>query len=357
MTKIQHRNKIESDLGSAAADLELLNLLDNMESQQHPDLDNLLIIDRMTNERINPNGKPIPIENEFFSGHLLIMIRTCDADEKIAPLHTGGSVFNDQISNYFRTKKRRFEIQLQIKFKKVPLCPMYLSCEFDDWVHYNFLTRTSLGAALRFCHMKNPTFSYSISCKDKGKHEDMISGKYEKPHFAFPIGSSLDRIAITKTDEKPQLGKDIFEDSQARKRRMNGESVEYNTEDTYTFCLWNAHIDFVQWKINLPAIPKFSLSHINSGQPMTVKIYLLEQNNNGRHLQCHMKSLLDVEVNRLGVTSLGSGAKIWIENCLKHDDDKSSIVSFYSTTMGFSPDDINNHSDEKYVEQSCCCIS
>ena len=78
-------------------------------SQNHSELEDLYFIDRLTNERINPNGETFPIDNELCTGKLMFMIRTCDADGKVDSVKEGGSATNDKVSNYLRPLKRRFE--------------------------------------------------------------------------------------------------------------------------------------------------------------------------------------------------------------------------------------------------------
>ncbi len=348
----------------------------------HPDLENLYFIDKLTNERIHPNNDEIQIDNDIYKGKLLIMIRTCDADEKIEPLYTGGTQRNDEISNYFRQKKRRFEIQLQIQFKKVPTSQIYLAIEYEEPVlNMNPITRASVSAGLKFCKMRNPTFSYSLQGKEHATEEEKKQGLYENPHFAFPIESSLDVIKITKKGESPPtLGAAIYEDPEAIKRRHR-EGIEYNTEDTYTLCLWNAYVDFASWKaMNLP-VPKFSLAKVNDAQPMCVKVYALNNNNNNnnnnnstsnkenndhRHLQKNCQMILDVEVNHRGITTFGNGARDWIQKTmskLKHqssgdggeeDNVSSSTSSFYTS---FSQSDfLDSMEDQKPKKEICCRV-
>lgn len=287
--------------------------------QHHPELEKLYFINNLTNERINPNGPTINIDNDFFTGKMLIMVRTSDADKKIEAIDNTigeGSTFNDKVSNYLRRDKKRFEIQLQMKFKKPSESQTYLSVGYDEPVNLKPLQRTFLEAALRFCRMRNPTFSYSLSGKEKVSEEDKQQGKYEDPHFAFPIETSFDRITITKAGDKPPtLGSHVHEDPVAIANRMNGERIVFNTEDTYTLYIWNENVDFIRWRaMNLPAIRSFSLANVNAGQPMKVKVYSLSTND-GKHLKSDMETLLDVEVTHTNVTSIGIGTKKWMKQC------------------------------------------
>ncbi len=324
------------------------------QTQNHPELENLYFIDRLGNkyERINANGKPIEVDNELITGQLLIMVRTCDADAKEEPEVTGGSVSNDVISNYFRKKKRRFEIQYQIKFKKIPDSQIYLSIEYDEPVSLNFLSRTSVGAAMKFVKMKNPTFSYSLSGKETTTDEDKEKGNYENPHFAFPIETSLDRIVITKEgDLAPILGGTIEEDPEARKEWKDNR-INYNTNDTYTLCLYSAYIDFPSWKaVNLPAVPQFSLARVNDAQPISVKLYSLKSNNDkGKHLQKDLETILDVEVSHHDATIMGEGAKRWMNKSINFNEDDSCSMSYHTAiaTIGTI--------EEERRQKKCCCI-
>lgn len=309
----------------------------------------------MTGERLHPNGEPIDVDNEIYSGKLLIMVRTCDADEKSEPTFTGGTASNNRVSNYLRPKKRRFEIQLQIKFKKVLDSQIYLSIEYDQPVKLNLISRTSLAAAMKFCKMKNPTFCYALSGKENASEEEIQKGLYENPHFAFPIETGLDVIKITKPGEKPpKLGEEINEDAEALKKRRT-QGIDYNTDDTYTISLYNAYVDFVQWKaVNLPAVPKFSLANVNGAQPMAVKVYALNSSDGGKHLKKDLTSMLDVEVSRRGVTTFGDGAREWMQKSLLKEatDDESSLTSFY-TSFSQSEQDVV---EEKVVntKKPCC---
>lgn len=341
--------------------------------QNHPDLENIYCIDRLTHERIFPNGDPVIVDNENYSGKLLMMVRTRDADEKVAPAVTGGTAANDKVSNYLRPKKRRFEIQLQMKFKKVPDSQMFLSAGYEEPVKLGVFSRASLGAGLRFARMKNPNFSYSLTGKENMSDEDREKGNYENPYFAFPLETSMDVMAITKEGETPPtLGTTINEDKIAEKKRRK-EGILYNTNDTYTVCIWSAYIEFAQWNVNLPAVPRFSMANLNDGQPMSVKVYALNSSSNdGRHLLKDQQLMLDVEVSHRDATSIGNGAKKWMSKSIKNDNvnyhDSFSSTSFYSTFMEMSsdelgqkfPDDRTNVTRERKPTEkkvSCCCTS
>lgn len=88
------------------------------------DLSKLCIINTQSLERLQPNGGPYFVDNEFFSGYVFLMVRPPDvASNKGAKTEVQNPEENEKqakISNYFRDKLRRFEFQFQVKLKKLP---------------------------------------------------------------------------------------------------------------------------------------------------------------------------------------------------------------------------------------------
>jgi hypothetical protein len=283
--------------------------------QHHPELEDLFLINKVSNKRAYPNGEPIPIESDLFSGHILFMFRTSDADKKEAPIQTGGTARCNEISDYFRTKKRRFEMQLQFKFKKAPDSQLYLSCDLEEPIKLGLVQRAFMKATMNFCKKKNPSLSYCLSGQDKVSEEDRKAGRYESPHMAFPVESTLDRLVITKPGEQPpRLGDEVHEDPELIVERKKGSGIDYNTHDTYTWCIWSAYIDFLSWKcVNLPAIRPFSIANVNGAQPVSLRFYTLNSSAGG-HLKCEMNIAGDFEIGQRKTTSLGLGTKAWIES-------------------------------------------
>ena len=227
------------------------------QTQEHPELEDLYLIDLLSGERIRANSQPTPIENEMFKGHLLFLSRTSDADSKEhkqQPNHnhsssSDGTPLNNVRSNYLRHKQRRFEIQVQCKFKKVPPSQLYFHCQLKEPVQMGTIQKAFVGATLRFIKRKNKgAFIYNVPGKEPTPKE-LRKGRYEKPHLTFVVEKIFHRIARTRPGEKlPTLGTEIYEDPVLVKKRVKGEPFEFNTTDTFTFALWSAYIDFTQWK-------------------------------------------------------------------------------------------------------------
>lgn len=245
---------------------------------QHEDLQKLSIVDYDTLTEIIPNSRAFKIDNECFSGEVMLLVRTPDVDDASEPVPTGETP--QRISKYMKGYKRRFEFQFQIKFKKAPTGPLFLGCEVEDTIKLSTWTRGLTGFLLAMIRRINSGFHYSWGVETEYLNaQDLQDKNYEKTHLSFPVEASMDRIVITKPgEEPPQLGYPLEEtpESVKRRRRMGFGSVDWNTEDTYTMCLWNAYMDWISWKsMNVPGCRPFPLSNVTGQQPVYLCVYEL----------------------------------------------------------------------------------
>lgn len=243
---------------------------------QHPELPKMCIINADTMTRIIPNSEPFPIDNECFSGHVMMMIRTPEVDQVGANVPLGETP--ERISQYMHGKLRRFEFQFCVKLKKVPTGPLFLGCELEHPIKIGKVTKGLTGVLLAMIRRINSGFHYSWG--EHGKkvdHEAISEGRYEKTHLSFPVEASMDRIVITKPgDTPPPLGYELYEspESVKRRRRMGAGSVDWNLDDTYTMCLWSAYCDWIQWRcLNVPGVRAFSLCCVTGTQPIYLSVY------------------------------------------------------------------------------------
>lgn len=219
---------------------------------QHPELIKMCVIDADTMSRIVPNSEPVKLDNECFSGEVMLMIRTPDVDEPNSNIPLGENAA--RISKYMKGKLRRFEFQFRVKLKKVPTGPLFLGCELEHQIKIGKITKGLTGVLLAMIRKINSGFHYSWGIEKNGKnadHQAIEEGRYEKTHLSFPVEASMDRIVITKPGETPpKLGHELYEslESVKRRRKMGAGSVDWNLEDTYTMCLWSAYCDWIKWK-------------------------------------------------------------------------------------------------------------
>jgi len=277
--------------------------------QNHPELEDLCVINEATMNREIPNGHPISIENELMRGVMLPMFRTTDADD--LPDAVKGSPANDKVSDYLRPKQRRFELQLQMQLKQIPDGQLFFGCEMDKVLDLGIVQRTFLTAIMSFIQKRNNgRLLFNLSGE-----QEAPDGEYEKPHFALWLETSADRFIITKPgDTPPELGNELYEDPEVWKRRKAGEKeFDYNTEDTYTICVWSAYIDFAQWKcLNIPAISQFSLSSVIGDQIFRIHWYIADPNLES-HKQKDIKRILSYEFGHKKESAIGPSSRIYLE--------------------------------------------
>uniref|UniRef100_A0A7R9WLV0 Domain of unknown function at the cortex 1 domain-containing protein n=1 Tax=Craspedostauros australis TaxID=1486917 RepID=A0A7R9WLV0_9STRA len=272
---MQHQTASDTKHSSGTSD----SSMNATHADQHPQLKRVSIVDCHSMNEIIPNNVPMPIDNECFSGHIMLLVRTPDVDD-IKEMKPRGDI-PCRVSNYMKSYKRRFEFQFQVKLKKVPTGPLFLGCEVNDPIKVSRFTKGLSNVLLAMIRRINSGFHYSWGIDMKKPslldQEAINEGRYEKTHLSFPVEASMDRIVITKPSEKlPDLGYELFEtpESVKRRRRMGAGSVDWNLDDTYTMCLWSAYCDWIKWKsMNVPGVRPFSLSAVSGKQPIYLSVY------------------------------------------------------------------------------------
>jgi Protein of unknown function (DUF1769) len=217
----------------------------------------------------------------------MLLVRTPDVDlTTTQSLHHTDRVTlaetPQRISEYFQDKKRRFEFQFQIRLKKVPTGPLFLGCELENFIKVGTLTKGLVNILLAMVRRINPGFHYSwgldpSSLSNAKVKSSVAKNEYEKTHLSFPVEASMDRIVITKPGETPPtLGFELEESNESvkRRRKLGAGSVEWNTENVYTMCLWSAYVDWIKWRsINVPGVSPFSLCRVTGTQPIYLSVY------------------------------------------------------------------------------------
>jgi hypothetical protein len=271
---------VSADTSPPSSDAADRSKENNCHAGQHRALKKISVVNCDTFTEIIPNTSPMKLDNECFSGEVMLLMRTPDVDNKKEPMPTWHDAA--RISQYFKGLKRRFEFQFQIKLKRVPTGPLFLGCEIEEMIKLSRFTKGLTGIILAMIRRINSGFHYAWGLdEEKADPADLKDGTYEKTHLSFPVEASMDRIIITKPgEEPPKLGYEHFESNESVKRRkkMGSGSVDWNTEDTYTLCLWSAYFDWIQWKcMNIPggAIRPFSLGIVTSRQPIYLSVYEL----------------------------------------------------------------------------------
>jgi len=265
----------------------------------HANLHRMCAIDTSNQRRIIPNGEPVPIENDEFSGHVYLLVRTPDVDSSKEPKPDLASA--QAASEYLKGRQRRFEFQFQFKLKKVPTGPLFLGCEGEKRFKLGRVAKGLVSFLLAMIGRINSGFHYSWGITKDTTEEDIESENYEKIHLAFPVEASMDRIIVSKPGEPlPKLGQELPETPESVKnRRRNGAgTVEWNTENTYTMCLWSAYMDWTQWRVmNVPGLRAFPLSVVTGTQPIYLCVYEIKEITNEEYKKRkppHIRKNIDV---------------------------------------------------------------
>jgi hypothetical protein len=289
--------------------------------QNHPELEDVFVINDYNDKRATCNDDVIELETEYIKGHAWFSIRTSDADKKVAPSNSEGTPQNDVVSNYFRKKQRRFELQMQFKFKKVPDSNLFIGFFIEEPIQLGMVQRAFVNAALGFLQKKLKGSLHCNTTGDSPSDDDQKSGAYEQPHFSLSLLQTLDRFLVSPEGVvPPQLGTEIHEESESMKRRKSsGFSIEFNTKDTYTMCIWSAYVDFVKWKIvNQPMVRPFSIASVIGDQPLSVIIYSIGKNGNKmekEHSRVNMNQILNYQVSNVKSCAIGGARQRFLEKC------------------------------------------
>mmetsp|Transcript_21566 Transcript_21566/g.24572 ORF Transcript_21566/g.24572 Transcript_21566/m.24572 type:complete len:586 (+) Transcript_21566:195-1952(+) len=317
--------------------------------QLHPELEDLWVMNQQSGKRMIV-GEIEQIDNEHFTGESLIMCRTSDADMKVEPVNTGGTDLSDIRSNYFRKKQRRFEMQVQIKFKKAPPSRIYFGAFLDEPINLGIVQKCFVRAALNFIAKKNNGgFVYNVPGKEP-KPDELLVGTYERPHLVFAVEKAFDRLVETKQGETPPtLGREIHEDPELKKLRLKNEFT-YNTTSTYTLGLWSAYGDFTKWQcMNLPAIRPFSFGSLIDEQCLSLQLYYLNApEGEKRHLECHKVLLSNHELSNDKYSRLSKVKKTWMAKYSKHtfqDLPSQSNLAIKQSIMPGDDSDMSSESD------------
>lgn len=309
--------------------------LAHQNSGNHPGLENLFIVKSHGGiDRVIPN-EVYNVETDYCTGQIMMMIRTPDADSGDSGLPPGYKL-NDQaqeISDYFRTKQRRFEYQFQIRLKKIPEATPYMGVEFSSPIKMGMIQKAVANTGLGFIRKFNKGFHYTLSGGDANgdapDEETMAEGAYQLPHIAFPIVECMDRLIATKIgDPLPELGKEVFEDSDSVKDRKKGGSGNFpgwSTDYTYTMVVWSAYADFIKWKcVNIPGIRPFSISNLVGDRAMYMTMYIFDNQGDGTkpHYIKDKDYICSLELSNAN-QSLGSYAKEWL--ALDHQEGNNGL--------------------------------
>lgn len=202
--------------------------------------------------------KPFRVSNEWFEGRALVLVRSKPEDPFYAP--------------HFKGKQRRFEVQVQGRFKVKPRGTVYIGGEVPRKMQLGLFTRGLTGTLLRILKARSKSsIHYSFGRTQNGSLVDL-------PHICLCMWNAVDRFVLTKAgSEPPKLGQQLPEtdrERNVRRKRRAEDAPEFNTADTISFSYHSMYLDLATWKIvNIKGIDGVSLSTFWGDMPLKMVLY------------------------------------------------------------------------------------
>ena len=181
---------------------------------------------------------PVPIETALFSGCALFLVRP---EPEAADTYYMGKVF--------RGRRRRFEVQMQGRFKAATPGGVFTGGEVElPQMQLGLLTKGVARGVLSLISAVLPIhFSFG---------NPSLSQNAERPHIVSNLMIAADRMIVTPAGEAPPpLGTDAtfdledLEDNAARKRRRQLGAIPFEVGPTYTFSFNTSNLDLPTWKM------------------------------------------------------------------------------------------------------------
>ena len=248
---------------SASLSEASLNCIDvNAAAFMHHDDNNLSspfdLKDRVT---IN-SDTPFEFENEYFVGRIVILHRE--------PMDFP---FSYRYADFFNSKKRRWELRWQGKFKKQFDEPIVFGAEMNSGKapKLSFTSKAFMSLLIKFAQSLARARGSDLftNVTDETVTSDMPK------YFRFPIHTS-DLILSTPPGMEPPS---IVEPADLRASdthtvcaNLFKDPKNLPLDNTYTFVFYSMYIDFVSWDLqNVPlGLSGMSLNRLIGSQPMSV---------------------------------------------------------------------------------------
>jgi hypothetical protein len=211
-----------------------------------------------------------------------------------------GSGDNSVYDTYFKGKKRKWELRLQMKFKDVPPpdAELFFGIELEEYMHMSAATRNVVKAAVAAIKQAvggvYQTYGDDPSCK----------GEQERPMCTLPLWA-FDQIVVTPQGQDPPALNDInFPDMGSKRYNRIGEYCKeldalrqnLDSESTYTFAFWgnSRFLDVINWQlVGIPLLTPLAFDKLAKKPPVYAVLYQLvedkENTSKGRHIASRQK--------------------------------------------------------------------
>jgi len=194
--EVEHNTKNEEDSSSSPSNNNAITQNNNNKHNSHTIFPTLSIDVFLNNDNNDTNNKlkgyansskGIPIDTDIFIGTMLILIRP-----NTPPINEDHPNY---YTNFFKNRKRRFEIQFQGKLKRLPKGIVYGGAELAHEMKLGLVAKGISNLLLRLLSKIIIDMHYSFG--------DEKNTEYA--HIVFPLWSFVDKLVITKNGEPPPL--------------------------------------------------------------------------------------------------------------------------------------------------------
>jgi len=263
------------------------------------------------------------INNEYYELKIIMMICSPndmmeyddDDEEKKEDDYSNNKDHKERLRHIFQGKDHLFEFQFQLKFKKIPTGPLFVSYEIENPGKIGTWTKSMVGVLMALMRKLSPSFYFTWG--DEKATKTNVDGTYENASVVCPLESRMGHIHVTKPGEQPPtLGVELHDTDKTvtRRRKIGLGAIDWNLQDIYTMYTWNNNVNWIQWEAqNLPGFVKsFSLNQLTAKQPIYFSIYEYSNMTNEeykkqkpKHFRKHLNVLTRLELSNLEQTDGG----------------------------------------------------
>jgi hypothetical protein len=137
-------------------------------------------------------------------------------------------------------------VQVQGKFKRVPIGEVYCGAEASTKMELGIITRSISKAVCNFAGTMIDDLHYSFG-------DSSTTPNHQIPHLVAPLFSTMDKIVVTPPGrDPPPLGVPFIEDPVFAVKRLKFKSIKeakIDIKNTYSFSVNTANIDLPNWNI------------------------------------------------------------------------------------------------------------
>jgi len=193
------------------------------------------------------------------------------------------------------SRKRLWELRLQVRFHKAPQGRMFFGIELDKFVPVSGLTRQAQKALVAACQ-RVVGECYHTNGDDPSKAQ----GEIEKPAFVMPLWA-FDQFHVAEPGQEPALTGDLQNLGLKRADGVsnyisNMQSVmrSFSTDKVYTFCFWGVSkfLDIMRWEVVGGLMPgvKLDFNKLCGSPPIYFSLYEMPESQDNSADKRHLAS-------------------------------------------------------------------